>query len=510
MQQNLLQQAKQWTILLLLLVAGSALAEAIEAYVSLLGLTMIYVIVVVLAAYTLSRNQSILCAFLAVASLNYFFVPPRFTFQVEGKEHLIALGALLIVALIVNSLVARLKDESTTAKRNELRARQLQAFAIALANAESIAQAQQMTKAAFEAAFAYRTDLHFLTQPSATNIVESSNTIELLPAVIQDGLEACMKERKIIGSGTGRWNDLEHWFIPIGEQEMLGAACVRKVDIDDNAGREHAAALCSLSAQGLRRLYLSQKINHANQEIERQQVETMFLSAISHDLRTPLAVVLGAASSLQTQADKLSQEEQARLLNCIIDETNYLGTITDNTLQLIRLRQTQPNLRTDWESMEEIVGAVLQRMKQRHTGNRIHYQIATNLPLIQVDAVLIAQLLSNLVDNALKYSEDKVTLIVELVEPALLQICVKDSGPGIPSEERESIFEAYTYSRQHDQSSQRGAGLGLAVCRAIARAHGGDLMVKARQTGGSNFVLRLPIASAQIKHQKTNISEVNT
>lgn len=497
MQPSLFQRAKQWTTLLILLVVGSAFAAAVDAYVSLLGLTMIYVIVVVIAAYTLSRNKSILCAFLAVACLNYFFVPPRFTFHVEGKEHLIALGALLIVALIVSSLVARLKDESMTAKRNELRARQLQSFAISLSNAASIEQAQQMTKLAFETAFSYTTHLRFLRQ---------LNAHEALPQVINDGLEACIKEQKIIGSGTGRWNELEHWFVPIGEQEIFGAACIQDVALDDHAGREHAAALCSLSAQGLRRLHLSQKINHANQEIERQQLQTMFLSAISHDLRTPLAVVLGAASALQTQADKLSTEEQARLLNSIVDETNYLGTITENTLQLVRLKQAQPNLRTDWESMEEIVGSVLQRIKQRHTGNRIRYQIATDLPLIQVDAVLIAQLLSNLIDNALKYSEDKVTLSVELTQPKLLQICVKDLGPGIPQQERESIFEAYTHSRQHDQSSQRGAGLGLAVCRAIARAHGGDLIVKARQTGGSNFVVKLPVSNTEMSHR---ISEFN-
>ncbi len=487
MQENVIQQAKQWTTLLLLLLLGSAFAAVVDTYVSLLGLTMIYVIVVVIASYTLSRNKSVLCAFLAVACLNYFFVPPRFTFQVEGKEHLIALGALLIVALIINGLVARLKNESTTAKRNELRARQLQSFAIDLSNADAIDQAQQMTKEAFKSAFSYATHLRFLAQPSGS---------ESLPQIIQDGLEACIKEQKIIGSGTGRWNELEHWFIPIGEQEIFGAVCVSDVDANDNAGREHAAALCSLSAQGLRRLHLSQTVNNAQKEIERQQLQTMFLSAISHDLRTPLAAVIGAASALQTQGNKLTAQEQARLLNSIVDEANYLGTITENTLQLVRLKQAHPNLRTDWESMEEILGSVLQRIKRRHPHDRIRYQIASNLPLIQVDAVLIAQLLSNLIDNALKYSEDKVTLSVDLAQEALLRISVKDLGPGIPAEERESIFEAYTHSRQHDQSSQRGAGLGLAVCRAIARAHHGDLVVKPRQTGGSNFVLTLPLTTS--------------
>jgi two-component system sensor histidine kinase KdpD len=121
--------------------------------------------------------------------------------------------------------------------------------------------------------------------------------------------------------------------------------------------------------------------------------------------------------------------------------------------------------------------------------------------------VLIAQLLSNLIDNALKYSSDKVTLSVEFLQNKLLQISVKDLGPGIPVEERESIFEAYTHSRQHDQSSTRGAGLGLAVCRAIARAHGGDLVVKARQTNGSNFVLRLPVANTELNQNITNLDE---
>jgi len=270
---------------------------------------------------------------------------------------------------------------------------------------------------------------------------------------------------------------------------MLGAARVTPATAHDVAGREHAQALCALLAQSLWRLRLTSKVQAAQNEVRRQQLQSTFLAAISHDLRTPLAAIVGAASSLQTQDDKLAQTEKQRLLSSIVSEASYLSTLTENTLQFVSLTNATQEIKRDWESMEEIVGAVLSRIRQRDVNRRIKSKVPEGLPLVKADPVLIAQVISNLLDNALKYSDGAVDLTVS-ADSKQLVVTVKDRGPGISEEAQDIIFKPYARS---DQSSQRGAGLGLALCKAIAEAHSGLLTFKARQSGGSNFALTLPL-----------------
>jgi two-component system sensor histidine kinase KdpD len=201
---------------------------------------------------------------------------------------------------------------------------------------------------------------------------------------------------------------------------------------------------------------------------------------------------MGAASSLQTQADRMQPAQQARLLATIVNEARHLATLTENTLQLARLEHAGA-LRRDWESVEEVVGSVLARVRERDAAHRIRSRVPAGLPLIQADAVLLAQLLENLLDNALKYSTDVIDLEAR-EHDGRIELAVHDRGTGIPAGEELAIFEPY---HRTDRSGQRGAGLGLALCRAIARAHGAQLSVRARAGGGSSFVLELPLEAAQ-------------
>ena len=485
---------------MLALLVGAAIvcAYLLDPYVSLTSQAMLFVLAVVIASYTLDWLKSVLCAFAAVMSLNFFFVPPRWTFQVENSEHLIALLTMLVVALVINRLATGLRRETETAHQNERRARQLQDLAIALANVDTEQEVLALARRTLDAEF---------SGPCLVVLKTSGDEPDLhadLPTAVKDGLRCCMKEARVLGPGTGRWPGLDAWYLPLGEPgQICGAVVIPSVATDDDSGREHARALCTILAQALWRLRLTSSVLAAQGEAQRQQLQSIFLAAISHDLRTPLAVVVGAASSLQTQRDKLDLAEQDRLLSSIVSEANYLTTVTENTLQLVRLSHTsspEKLIGHDWESMEEIVGAVLARVRQRDPGRRIMSKVAHKLPLVKVDPVLIAQLLSNLLDNALKYSDDKIDLTVDAVtygSEQRLQLSVKDRGPGIPEAEQLSIFAAYSRMDHNDQASQRGAGLGLAVCRAIALAHGGSLVLQQRAGGGSSFTLSLPVDPAQ-------------
>ncbi|MES2049872.1 MAG: ATP-binding protein [Pseudomonadota bacterium] len=495
------RSAKQWFFLILLLSTATICAYLLDPYVSITSQAMLYVLAVVIASYTLGWGMSVLCAVAAVMALNFFFVLPRWTFQIERSEHFIALMTMLVVALVINRLATGLRRETETAHLNERRARQLQDLAIALADAHTEQDVLALAQHALDAEFSGPC-LVVLGAAQGQENEENELTIDdRLPSSIIDGLRCCMKEARVLGPGTERWPGLDAWYLPVGAKgQICGAVYIPSVAADDDYGREHARALCTILAQALWRLRLTKSMLAAEGEAQRQQLQSIFLAAISHDLRTPLAVVVGAASSLQTQRDKLDLAEQDRLLTSIVSEANYLTTVTENTLQLVRLSNSAKLIEHDWESIEEIVGAVLARVRQRDPGRRIISKVPNNLPLVRVDPVLIAQLIGNLLDNALKYSDEKIDLTVDVVSAGAdqqLQLSIKDRGPGIPEAEQHSIFEAYSRMDHNDQSTQRGAGLGLAVCRAIALAHGGSLVLQQRVGGGSKFTLSLPVDSAQ-------------
>jgi two-component system sensor histidine kinase KdpD len=478
--------SRDWILVVALLAIASSAGFVLDRHVSLTSQAMLYVLAVVIASYRLPWQASIVSAFGAVTAFNFFFVPPRWTFAVESQEHLIALGTMLVVAVVISHLAAALRRETATAQINERRARQLQQLATDLAAATDPEQMLAIARQALDAAF---------PGPCVVAAVNERGELALDEAhsALRDGMLCCMRERATLGPGTGRWPGLDAWYLPLGEQGGIhGVACIRNVRAADNDGREHAQALCAVIGQALLRLKLTSAMQGAREEAQRQHLQTTFLAAISHDLRTPLAAVVGAASALQTQRDKLGAVEQDRLLASIVSEATYLSTLTENTLQLVRLG-SPGELHRDWESIEEIVGAVLARVRQRDPARRIRSSVPAGLPLIRADPVLLAQLLENLLDNALKYSEQAIDLDVQQAG-GQLQVCVQDRGPGIDEAQRHEIFEPY---RRNDRSGQRGAGLGLALCKAIASAHGGTLTLDSRDGGGSSFRLALPLEPQQ-------------
>ncbi|NUO73781.1 MAG: DUF4118 domain-containing protein, partial [Frateuria sp.] len=447
---------------------------------------MLYVLAVVVAAYTVPRLVAILAAIGAALCLNFFFIEPRYTLRVDAQENVTALLAMLGVALVISHLATVSRREAQAARLNERRARQLQALAADLADA------------------ATATDMHVLAQrylgrafPGPCFVALSSPDGELRGSgadpQLRDGMLACIREAAVLGPGTGRWPGLDAWYLPLkSERHIAGAACIQGVQARDVAGLDHAQAICALVGQALWRMKLSVSMHAAEEQSQWHKAQNTFLAAISHDFRTPLASIMAAATSLEMQRHKLPQAEQDRLLGSIVGETTHLVTLTDNTLQLVRL-ENAGELILDWQSVEEIVGAVLARVRARDVSRRIHSQVAPGLPLIRADSVLLAQLLENLLDNALKYSADGIELTAGRADNRI-EIAIHDRGDGVAAGEELAIFEPF---RRGDRSGKRGTGLGLAVCLAIARAHGGELARMARPGGGSSFVLRLPVDEMQ-------------
>ncbi|WBY03000.1 DUF4118 domain-containing protein [Ramlibacter tataouinensis] len=469
-----------------LLVAATVLNLLLDRHVSVTSEAMVYVLALVLASYTLGRVASLCCAIGAVTLLNFFFVSPRYSFRVDAQENLFALFALLAVALVISHLGTGLRRETEAARLNERRARQLQEMAVELAVAALPAEVL---------AIAHRNLNRAFPGPCTVALLDAQGDLHLRAeqAPLRDGLQACIREAATLGPGTGRWPGLQAWYLPLRtESHTGGAACVQNVSASDNGGREHAQAICALAGQALWRIRLAAAMRDAQEQSQWHRAQSTLLAAISHDFRTPLAAIMGAASSLQTQGERLPPLQRQRMLATILGESRHLATLTDNTLQLVRLDHAG-EIPMDWESVEEIVGAVLARVRQRDAAHRIQSQVPARLPLIRADPVLLAQLLENLLDNALKYSAGRIDLDVRQRDHRI-ELAVLDRGDGIPAGEEAAIFEPWHRS---DRSGQRGDGLGLAVGRAIARAHHGELSVRRREGGGSAFVLVLPVEAAQ-------------
>jgi two-component system sensor histidine kinase KdpD len=392
------------------------------------------------------------------------------------------LGAVLLASFAA----ARLRRQVQAARVSERRARQLQRLSKELNDAGSAAEVCELGLRELQHAFDGP-----CTIALAAELADASEPRDST----RDGLRCCIVEAALLGPGTPRWPGLGAWFVPVGAKgRVFGAACVGPAEANDVDAREHAQALCALLAQALSRLLLSAEMQAAQAEVERHQAQRTLLAAVSHDLRTPLAAMVGAASSLRSQGDRLAEAEKERLLASIENEAAYLSTVTENTLQLVRLSGDSLALRRDWESMEEIIGSVLARLRQRDPSRRIKSRVPRDLPLVKVDPVLIAQLLANLLDNALKYSDGPVDLTVQADAGELLAT-VKDRGPGVACDDPERLFEPFV--RGERSAGQRGAGLGLAVCRAIAVAHAGRLTVRRRSGGGASFCLALPVEADQ-------------
>ena len=234
---------------------------------------------------------------------------------------------------------------------------------------------------------------------------------------------------------------------------------------------------------------LAAEVHQAQLRMETEQMRSSLLSSVSHDLRTPLAVMTGAASSLLE--DAIDAPTRRELTETILQEALRLNRLVRNLLDMTRLEAGAVRVNKEWQPLEEVVGSALSRMEDALSDRRVLTELASDLPLVPLDAVLIQQVFVNLLENALKYTPPGSPLEIRAwVRPGGVELVVADRGPGIPLGEEQRIFDKF-YRVSGGQGG--GVGLGLAICRAIVMAHGGQLFVVNRGSGGAEFHIQLPV-----------------
>ena len=480
-------------------VAAWIVMLGLDGQVDLANLAMVLILASAIATLWLPITVSLALSAGSVLAFNWLFVPPRYTFTIDLRQDALLLGAMLVVSWIVAGVVVRQRLLAEAARRHARQAEQLRRLGDALRDADEPSRSAELLRAALAELFG--APPHLLVLRGALPATDDADAVTVLGQPTADelsGLWHCMRQAQPFGPGTGRYAELPRWYLPLrGRHAAYGAAVVALDHGEPDAAlRTQAQALCDQTGVLLQRAQTQRSAAAASAQAQDQSVRNALLAAISHDYRTPLAAILGAASALHDQGDRLAPEQRQRLAQTIVDEATQLGRLTDNTLQLARLDAPGVQLRLDWESAEDLVGAVLRRARLHDRERRVRARLEPGLPLVRCDALLLSQLLENLIDNALKYSAAPapVELLVRR-QAGHIVFAVRDRGPGIEPAWRERIFEVYRRGAPQAEEgapARRGAGVGLAVCRAIARAHGGELKLRSRAHGGASFECWLP------------------
>jgi two-component system sensor histidine kinase KdpD len=474
---------------------------ALDNVLDVVNLALLLVLAAAVAALWLSPAVAALTCLLAVAAFNWAFVPPRFALDVDLHQHVWLLGVMLGVALVVSTLVGRQRALAQAERRAASQALQLREMGDALRDVED-----PLTRAAgLQAVLAELSSepVRLLLLRTALPPLDDDAAVAWAGDVDGDaraGLWLCTRQAAALGIGTGRHEDQPHWYLPLRARgAAYGAAQLPLPAEPTVALRAHAQALCDQLGLALERAETLRSAAQAREQAQTAQVRNTLLAAIAHDHRTPLATILGAATALQDQEAQLAPAQRRRLVGSIVEEADRLSRLTGNTLQLARLDAPGVTLRLDWESAEELAGSAVASVRAHgRAGTRVRTRVEPDLPLLRCDAVLLVQMLVNLIDNAIEHGgpEGTVELLVRRAGDEMM-FAVRDRGPGVPAELRERIFEVFERGpAAHADAGRPGAGVGLALARAAARVHGGRLVLRPRHHGGSAFECYLPLPAA--------------
>ncbi|MEZ4236590.1 MAG: DUF4118 domain-containing protein [Myxococcota bacterium] len=421
--------------------AATAIGWALRTALDETDLLLVYLMAVVVAAFRLSRPASVLTALGAVAALNFCFVEPRFTFRVDERRYLVTFAAFAVLGLAVSTLAAQARDRATVAARREAEAQALFRVGRALAGAGDAATIAR---------------------------IGAVQTAELLGTdawVLLEGEPAPGSARLPLVSG-----DTCHGVL------CVGAAA-------DPEQRHLLAAIADQLALALGREALGRASAEAQRRADAERTRSSLLASVSHDLRTPLAAIAGAASTLQDTDG--APEVRQRLLAGIVEESFRLERLLDNLLQMTRL-QDDPRPDLDWQVAQDLAGAAVERIRSA-AGGRVRLLAPVEPVLVRCDALLVEQALVNLLENALRYAPGPVTVSIGQADAAVA-LSVEDRGPGIAPADAARVFERFERATR----AGRGAGLGLAIVRAVAHLHGGDAVALQRSGGGATLRLTLP------------------
>ncbi|QFY44385.1 sensor histidine kinase KdpD [Candidatus Methylospira mobilis] len=459
------------------------------------SILMIYLLGVLLVAIRYGRGPSILASFSSAALFAFFYAPPIFSFMISDQENMIGLLVMLVVAVITSGLTGKVRAQARIAALREGRASALYRLSKELANARSEQEIVLTSVRHIHDEFDALNTVILPDRDGHAAYPVMAPITESLCGVDLGVVRWVMNHAQPAGHGTQTLPGERALYWPLtGSEGMLGVlvmepANLRRVFLPEQ--RRLLETFLNQIAQSLERVRSAEQTGFMMVQMEAETLRNSLLNSISHDLRTPLATILGASGSLEEGGERLDAASRKKLIHAIHEEARFMSDQTAKILEMAKLESGKVNLHRQWITVEEIIGSVWHRCEDMLQARRVNLKVTDGLQLVYVDVPLIQVVMMNLLDNACKYSpaDGAIDLHAETTRYAL-EIFVEDNGPGIPAGLEQKIFDKFF--RVESEGVQRGVGLGLSICRSIVEAHGGELRVENRAQGGASFQIILP------------------
>lgn len=478
-------------------VAGAALVSALASrWVELADIVMVFTIPILVAAIRHGRSAALAASVMAVMAFDFLFIPPRFTFAVGDARHLGTFTIMLGMGFVIGNLTDRVRQQAIRAQQREQRTLALYRLGEALVQAgdrtDTVASAVRAVEAQFLTEVAF-----FFPSPGGRLEPAPEAPPRFLEPAFQGVAQWVHDHGQAAGQGTGVLPATPALFLPLkGAGGILGVMALRSEQgplWQEPDQRHLLESFANQTAMALERAALSAEAHASRLKVEREELRNALLSSVSHDLRTPLAGITGSATTLLEDPGVLSPAERNALLGAIQDEAFRMHRLVSNLLDLTRLESGAMALRREWVPAEEVVGSALAHLGRSTEGRDIQVRVDRASTMFHGDPILLEQLLINLVENALRFSPMDQPVEVQIYgtgKGATLLVC--DQGPGIPEGFEARIFDKLFRLPGRVPNAGSGAGLGLAICQGIAKAHGGAIQAGNRPQGGAQFIVSLP------------------
>lgn len=477
------------------------LAFVADRYLSVANLSLIFLTAVLVVAARTRMAVAVYTAILCFIGYNFFFAPPRYTLVIANVDDVLAVVLFLVAALVCSRLATRLASQVESLRSAHVQARALLTLGQQLATSTDAGGIRDAGSKAL--AQALRCDAAILARDAEQVLRVAASVPPGRALSAQDLAAADWSDRH--GEQAGRYTDTLNgapcWVLPLGsESRPLGAVALRfdpAMGEPDPDRRSLALAMTQDIGQALERARLSDELEGARVQGETERLRNALLSSVSHDLRSPLASMIGAAGTLVSYEDKLPPGERRELLEAILGEGQRLDRYIQNLLDMTRLGHGTLKLNRDWTDSAEIVAAAVTRLRKLFPDLRVETLTPDDPVLLYVHPALIEQALFNILENAARFSPkgEAVRVTVRSIDDRL-QIDVGDRGPGIPEDERSRIFDMFYSVSRGDRAPQGtgpGTGLGLAICRGMIGAHGGSVEALPGDGIGTTIRISLPL-----------------
>ncbi len=462
----------------------------------LANLVMVYLLGVVYIATRFGRGPSIVASVLGVGICDFLFVEPYYSFSVADSQFLITLLAMLVVGMVISNLTVNVRSQAKVAAHRERRAAVLYAMSKDLSGSQSVDAVVRTAVRHLNSEFSSRTVILFPNKQGRIVYPRQAPLTESLLGADLSVAQWVFDHNEMAGQGTNTLPGAAAIYFPFkDEDKVVGVLALLPVNLRRVFLPEQQKLLETFLrqiGQAIARIRLAEHARLTHSQIEAERLRNSLLSAISHDLRTPLATIIGSASALAEDQGQLQNQDKLDLSKAIVDEAERMSSLVNNILDMARLDAGVLELNKQWHPVEEVIGTVLTVAQKQLAGRQVQVYLPTGMPMIYADAVMIEQVLINLLENAVRYTPADTALeIAVAASPQEVQISVSDRGPGIPAGQEERLFEKF-YQTRHE-AAQSGVGLGLAICRAIVEVHGGHIHAANRHGGGGEFSFVLPL-----------------